>query len=68
LALCIHQLQTSSVTDETLEQDQKQLRDQSLGKIYGKITGIPENPLWIWENGETYTGKYENTMHIPSYF
>ncbi|CAL1143502.1 unnamed protein product [Cladocopium goreaui] len=37
LALCIHQLQTSSVTDETLEQDQEQLRDQNIGGWVGSL-------------------------------
>eukprot|EP00435_Cladocopium_sp_Y103_P013267 s1071_g3.t1 len=45
LALCIHQLQTLP-TDETLEQDQEQLRDQSLGsrrdqRIFLETMGIP---------------------------
>ena len=38
LALCIHQLQTSSV-DETLEQDQEQFRDQSLRKRWEILDG-----------------------------
>lgn len=36
LALCIHQLQTSSV-DETLEQDQEQFRDQNIGGWVGSL-------------------------------